>query len=332
MRRLGTRAVINFGSGPINLAGSIQPVAGGSPVRSITRSGVSFTGGSYSLANLIQRNASTADQVRNFTEVIVFDVLSNAATDAIASEGTSPTDGGPTMLLQNNSGALRVYTNPAGSYTALGSVAVGDRVVYVRRYREAGSYPVEHWINGRLIATTTGWLGAGSRTTYLGTGFPATGTNSRIVAYRLDQPAYWSDAEIRAVSANPWSMFEAMPHIGTYVDVASGGSVDHTLTTGGSFTLSGNINLLKERTMSAGGQLALTGTAAFASTSQYTLTAGGIVTFVGGASMLKQKILSPSGQVSLGGSASLAFIPAGGVVSAAPRNLFIGVGQKSRLS
>lgn len=184
----------------------------GSPTAAGISGGLGWKYGSgnyHESASLVLRGSGAGGETQyNSVEHITFVCTSNAATDAIASNGSTATDGGPRWLLQNNAGTLRWLDG--SSYHNLVSTVLGSVYTFTLTYSDISPYPRKVYLNGILQVTVNAYQ-SGTFTSYVGTGFPAQFTNGQILQYVLDQPGNWTDAEILDYAINPFGIFQPLP-------------------------------------------------------------------------------------------------------------------------
>lgn len=178
------------------------------PVATIGGRGFTFgTGNYFSYPSLLLSGSGAGGETEyNSVEHITFVVTSNASLDAIASIGTSATDGGPVHIIQNNAGSLRVFSS--GSYYVLGTAVVGKLHTITITYSDVAPYPEKMYLDGVLVVTNNQYRNAvGGKTTYVGTGYPAQAANVQVLQYYFEQPGNWADKEIFSYAQNPWQVF-----------------------------------------------------------------------------------------------------------------------------
>ncbi len=108
------------------------------------------------------------------------------------------------------------------------------------------------------------------------------------------------------------------------------GSLNYTLSAGGSVTFSGAATVTRTRQLGVSGSVAFSGGTNLRR--ERVLLSSGSVTFSGAASLRKEKILAAGGPVVFSGVASITFLP-GGVATTTPyRNISIGLGSQNRIS
>ena len=165
----------------------------------------------YSKAQLLTRGTGAGNELfRNFFELIVFTCTSNAAVQAVYSEGATSTDSGggtPRIILQNNAGTLRFYNGSA--YTTIESTVLGKRYVFARTYTDASPYTTQYWLNGRLILSEAAYRSGNTYSTYIGAGFGGAFSNGVVHEYFCTQAASARVDQTfsRNVTDNPWLIY-----------------------------------------------------------------------------------------------------------------------------
>jgi TctA family transporter len=189
--------------------------ATGSPSRVATATGLGFTFGSGNYfsapaGTLIDSNGTGNDPRVNFRFSVSFVITSNAAASCIASIGTTATDAGAQVFVQNNSGSLRVLV--AGLvYHTFGAVEVGKLYTVDVTYTDLTPYRWTTRVNGLVVSTTDANNNVlDSQLIYVGTGFGGQTVNAVILQSTLEQGAHvdLSDVWARKVGANPWLIYQ----------------------------------------------------------------------------------------------------------------------------
>ena len=185
--------------------------AGGSVVSSAGASGMGIKNGYYSTPGYQVGSGGAGNSILACrTEHFVFDVLSNASLQGIASSGSTATDGGPPWLLQNNAGTLRYLL--LGAYRELGPAIAGKMTVVSVTYSDFAPYTTNIYVDGQLKFTRDAYVASPSgASVYLGSGFPAASTNANFLLYVGKQEVIENDADIKEFASNPWQLFRADP-------------------------------------------------------------------------------------------------------------------------
>lgn len=187
----------------------LQAVGTPSLVPAASGLGFSFGSGNYFQQQGLVLSGLGAGEELQYNNVIhiSFVVTDNSSTDALASIGTSPTDGGPSFILQNNSGTIRVFDGVA--YNNLGAAVIGKLQTVTITYSDANPYPNKYYLDGQLVASVNRYrLAYNSKYFYIGSGFPAQTINATLLQVLVDQPGNWTDDEIFAYANNIYSIFE----------------------------------------------------------------------------------------------------------------------------
>lgn len=241
----------------------------GSPTRTPTAHGIGWQYGSgkyHSVTAAIRGSAGVGnDPTVAWRLAVSFVVTSNGALDALFSVAASPTDGAPTVLVQNNSGTLRVLMTLSSSYVDIGAAVVGKLHTLEVRYTDMAPYTRSVYLDGRFAYSENAYSAWGTAVAYIGSGYPSQTANALILQALWQQGAGLEGA--RAI-VDPWGDIYLPTERRIWVPSAGGGVTaalsrtlgDLTGAATGQLRIAGSVSqTLGTLTSTAAGQLPIVG-------------------------------------------------------------------------
>lgn len=167
-----------------------------------------FGSGNYftSITGLLADSAGVGgDPSVKYSWSITFVITNTAVTNVIASFGTTPTDGAPTMLLRNLGGTIDLF-----EMGNLGPAIAGKRHTVTKTYSDISPYTTKAYLDGELKLTIDAYPALTSaQNLYIGSGYDTQLTDASILQVVVTQgvSVNISEAYVAAYSNNPWNIF-----------------------------------------------------------------------------------------------------------------------------
>lgn len=271
---------------------------GGSPTLITTKYGQGwFLGNSASDAFSTSNWPVLADGTE-YTYLVVTQLTATGTTDYLVNGDNSSrafqfrieTTGAPTLIGFNTAVATFAASGtpiPVGQVQAIAARSAATTVSIFQNGIKTATTAASGTIKGQ----TAGEIAIGNRG-----GLNLHGSIGLVIRW----PRALSDAEAKAVTANPWQLFRSPQRV---MLAAAGGGTSYSYTATGGFTLSGLATKVRGAGKTASGGIALSG-AATKSRGAVRSTAGGIQ-LGGAASMTKGRSITTSGGLAISGAATI---------------------------